>query len=372
VKTPNGDRPQLTDLQRRLIIGVAAGVAVIAAIGFAGSYTAVRELAQAKGFGKFAMIFPIGIDAGILVLLALDLILTWLSMPLALLRHTAWLLTVATIAFNAAAAWPDPIGTGMHAVTPVLFIVAVEAARHAIGRIADITADKHMEGVRLARWLLSPLPTFLLWRRMKLWELRSYDAVIELERSRLIERAHLRGRYGWRWRTKAPAMTVMALRLTRYGRQLAPVYSVLGVERIPAGAPADTAPLAIETSTFATAADQAIEVAQPSASGQSDTETDTTPDTSGQPDNEPDEASGHDEPESDTTPLTSPDTRPDSPDPLSVLADAAAGPSDLVRSLAAHGVPMNDLVSEAVRLRPDMVADSIRRTAKRLGEGPYL
>ena len=44
----------------------------------------------------------------------------------------------------------------------------------------------------------------------------------------------------------------------------------------------------------------------------------------------------------------------------------------LVRALAAHGVPSELLVSEAVRLRPDMVADSIRRTAKRLGEGPYL
>ncbi|MCZ4513487.1 DUF2637 domain-containing protein [Streptomyces sp. ActVer] len=212
------------------MIGVAGGVAVIAAIGFAGSYAAVRELAQAKGFGKFAMIFPIGIDAGILVLLALDLTLTWLSMPLALLRHTAWLLTVATIAFNAAAAWPDPVGTGMHAVTPVLFIVAVEAARHAIGRIADITADKHMDSVRMARWLLAPASTFRLWRRMKLWELRSYDQVIQLERSRLVEQAHLRGRYGRRWRTKAPVEAVMALRLTRYGRELSLVKGVLDIE----------------------------------------------------------------------------------------------------------------------------------------------
>ncbi|MEU1568502.1 DUF2637 domain-containing protein [Streptomyces mirabilis] len=65
-------------------------------------------------------------------------------------------------------------------------MVSVEAARHAIGRIADITADKHMEGVRLTRWMLSPLPTFLLWRRMKLWELRSYEQVIKLEQERLL------------------------------------------------------------------------------------------------------------------------------------------------------------------------------------------
>ncbi|WP_030622420.1 DUF2637 domain-containing protein, partial [Streptomyces fulvoviolaceus] len=97
--------------------------------------------------------------------LALDLLLTWIRIPFPLLRQTAWLLTAATIAFNGAAAWPDPLGVGMHAVIPILFVVSVEAARHAIGRIADITADKHMEGVRLTRWLLSPLPTFLLWRR---------------------------------------------------------------------------------------------------------------------------------------------------------------------------------------------------------------
>src|SRR5690242_2438867 len=164
----------------RVLIGVVvAGALIIAGIGFAGSYAAVRALAIKKGFGNFSYVFPIGIDAGICVLLALDLLLTWIRIPFPLLRQTAWLLTAATIAFNGAAAWPDPLGVGMHAVIPVLFVVAVEAARHAIGRIADITADKHMEGVRLTRWLLSPVPTFLLWRRMKLWELRSYDQVIK-------------------------------------------------------------------------------------------------------------------------------------------------------------------------------------------------
>lgn len=367
MKTPHGDRPALTTLQRRLVIAVAAGATVIAAIGFVGSYAAVARLARAKGFGAFAHAFPVGIDAGILVLLALDLLLTWLRMPLAMLRHTAWLLTAATIAFNAAAAWPDPVGTGMHAVIPVLFVVVVEAARHAIGRTADITAGRHMESVRLVRWLLDPFSTFRLWRRMMLWEMRSYDAVIALERQRLVERARLRARYGWLWRSKAPVEAVMALRLTRYGRALAPVAGVLDIEHRTAGASAST--LAIESSACEAAADQAITV----SAGQSpDTETDKAPDASRQPDNAPDTASGRDEPASTTEAVTSPDTRPDSPDPLSVLAEAASGPSDLVRSLAAHGVPREALVSEAVRLRPDMVADSIRRTAKRLGEGPYL
>ncbi|MFJ4851567.1 MULTISPECIES: DUF2637 domain-containing protein [unclassified Streptomyces] len=228
---------------QRILVGVVvAGAVVIAAIGFAGSYAAVRELALAKGFGWFANVFPVGVDAGIVVLLALDLLLTWLRIPFPLLRQTAWLLTAATIAFNGAAAWPDPLGVGMHGIIPILFVVSVEAARHAIGRIADITADKHMESVRLARWLLAPLPTFRLWRRMKLWELRSYDEVIRLEQERLVYQARLRARYGRAWRRKAPVESLMPLRLARFGVPLTetgPVgLAAAGIEVPSAPAPA--------------------------------------------------------------------------------------------------------------------------------------
>ena len=241
--------PQLTRMHRVLIGVVVFGAVIIAGIGFAGSYAAVRELALKKGFGNFSYVFPIGIDAGICVLLALDLLLTWIRIPFPLLRQTAWLLTAATIAFNGAAAWPDPLGVGMHAVIPVLFVVAVEAARHAIGRIADITADKHMEGVRLTRWLLSPVPTFLLWRRMKLWELRSYEQVIKLEQERLVYQARLRSRFGRAWRRKAPVESLMPLRLARYGVPLAET------------APAGLAAAGIEPALLPPAPKQALDTA---------------------------------------------------------------------------------------------------------------
>lgn len=212
--------PELTSTQRKLVGVVIGGAVLIAGIGFAGSYAAVRELAVDKGFGAFALAFPVGLDVGIVVLLALDLLLAWLRMPFPLLRHTAWLLTASTIAFNAAAAWPDPLGVGMHAVTPVLFVVIVEAARNAVGRLADITADRHIEPVRLVRWLLAPLPTFLMWRRMKLWEMRSYREVIRFEQDRLVYRAGLEAQYGRGWRRKAPVEVLLPLRLMRYGRPL--------------------------------------------------------------------------------------------------------------------------------------------------------
>lgn len=81
---------------------------------------------------------------------------------------------------------------------------------------------------------------------------------------------------------------------------------------------------------------------------------------SGRPSAHPDAVLGTSAPQ----PITSEDTRPD---PLRKLADEASGPSDLVRTLAGHGVREDDLVKTAVRLRPDLNADSIRRTAKRLG-----
>lgn len=236
--------PALTPMQRRLASVVITGAGLLAAIGFVGSYAAVSKLAEQKKFGDFATVFPIGLDAGIVVLLALDLLLAWLRIPFPLLRQTAWLLTAATIAFNAAAAWPDPLAVGMHAVIPLLFVAVVEAARHAVGRLADITADKHMDGVRLARWLLSPVPTFRLWRRMRLWELRSYEQVIKLEQGRLIYEAQLRAQYGRAWRRKAPVEKLLPLRLARYGKPL---------------------PHPVPTDHFDTAAAEALALAPPAA-----------------------------------------------------------------------------------------------------------
>ncbi|MEU0649735.1 DUF2637 domain-containing protein, partial [Streptomyces umbrinus] len=45
---------ELTRTHRILIGVVVFGAVVIAGIGFAGSYAAVRELALQKGFGKFS------------------------------------------------------------------------------------------------------------------------------------------------------------------------------------------------------------------------------------------------------------------------------------------------------------------------------
>jgi len=244
----------------KLLIGiVATAVVTIAGIGFAGSYTAVSELALAKGFGAFAQVFPIGVDAGIVAFLALDLLLTWFRIPFPLLRHGAWALTVATIAFNAAAAWPDPLGVGMHATIPALFVVAVEAARHAVGRIAEITADKHIESPPLSRWLLNPVGTFVLWRRQRLWGIRAWEAVLKLERERRIYVAQLRQLHGRKWRRQATAAQALVLSLTKDGM------SIVEALQVPALVPLSAPELPVADATVSAGdATQAPATARPS------------------------------------------------------------------------------------------------------------
>ncbi|MEV8098843.1 DUF2637 domain-containing protein [Kitasatospora sp. NPDC085879] len=203
--------------EKALLGAIVAGSGVIAGIGFTGSYTAVRRLAEEKGFSWFSYAFPVGVDVGIAVILALDVYLTWKKMAFWPLRMIAWMLTAGTIAFNAAVSWPDPVGTTMHALIPVLFVIVVEAARHVVRRTADLADDRHMDSIRWWRWVLSPVGTFRMWRRMKLWEIRSYDEVVRLERARVLYRKELRIRYGRKWRSATPIEALRPLRMAGYG-----------------------------------------------------------------------------------------------------------------------------------------------------------
>ncbi|MEV7123737.1 DUF2637 domain-containing protein [Kitasatospora griseola] len=172
-------------IHKWMIGAVAVGALIIAAIGLGGSYFAVRDVAFSKDMGDYARVFPVGVDIGILVLLGLDLVLTWLRIPFPLLRPTAWAFTVGTIAFNASASWPDPLGVAMHGVIPMMFIVIAEAGRHAIARLAHLSSDRSIDRIRPMRWVLAPRQTFRLWRRMQLWEIRSLDEAINGEQARL-------------------------------------------------------------------------------------------------------------------------------------------------------------------------------------------
>ncbi|MCG3039194.1 DUF2637 domain-containing protein [Streptomyces sp. S1A] len=211
-------RDRAAILGRLLLCVAVLGGAVVAGIGFAGSYSALRQLAVEKGFGGFAPWFPIGVDAGIIVALAADLYLLRRGVSWPWLRPVAHGLTLATVWFNANAGehgpLADPVAAAMHAVMPCLFVVAVEAARFLVIRTADLEAGRETGGVPLLRWLLSPARTWSMWRRMKLWGL-SYSAVVAREQALRVYRVMLERRYGKA--KKAPSDERLPLTMARYG-----------------------------------------------------------------------------------------------------------------------------------------------------------
>ncbi|MEV5774250.1 DUF2637 domain-containing protein [Streptomyces antimycoticus] len=199
---------------------VAVNALALAVIGFTGSYRSVRDLALGWGWGWFSYVFPVGIDVGIIGLIAADLFLCAIRAPAPILRWFAWALTVATVVFNASSGWPpdgsagwmDYVEAAAHATMPGLVVVITEALRRAIARRARIADGRQFEPLGIARWVLAPLPTFGVWRRMRLWDVYTRAAALDLERDRLTLRDELREKYGRKWKEKARPVELRAMR----------------------------------------------------------------------------------------------------------------------------------------------------------------
>ncbi|MFH9959674.1 DUF2637 domain-containing protein [Streptomyces roseolus] len=179
-------------VHRALVAVALVAMPVVGIIGFAASYASLKKFAEAMGFGGLSWAFPIGIDASILGLLALDLVLVRIGRPMRLLRFAAHAMTLVTIWFNAAnglvdgparSVWDglaaDPLRAASHAVMPVLFVLGVEALRHLLKTAGDIRTGR--DRVPAHRWVLSPVRTARLYRRMRLANVTSYADMVQRE-----------------------------------------------------------------------------------------------------------------------------------------------------------------------------------------------
>ena len=198
----------------KIAIGVVTplimALAVLAGIG---SFTTVRHLAVPL-FGAMAWIVPIGIDTGILALLAWDLLAEYLRFSWPVLRWTAWAFIAMTVYLNIAAAHGNLTAAVMHAAMPFLFVTVIEGIRHLLRQWIGIATGTRIERIPTSRWLLAPYSSFLLARRMVLWQVTSYRQGLALEYQRLQAIARLQQTYGqylWRWR--APLSERLTLRL---------------------------------------------------------------------------------------------------------------------------------------------------------------
>jgi hypothetical protein len=194
------------------LAGVGAlAAAGVGALGLIASFDAVSEAAARWGFDEPWML-PVGIDVAIPVFTVANLLLIRMDMALAWVRFVPWVLTLVTCGLNVAAGnslWAKVA----HGTMPLLWVVFSEIGAHIYAvRIGAVTG-RRMEKIRFSRWVLAPLSTFALWRRMTLWEVTSYSAALACERERLLARADLHERYGWQWRWKTPRRERVMLRM---------------------------------------------------------------------------------------------------------------------------------------------------------------
>ena len=238
----------LTDPEVAATVTVGLLVGVLGVIGLVTSFATVAAAAR-PAFGGMAWMVPLGIDVGILVFSALDLVLARLDMRVVWLRLVPWSLTAATIYLNIADE-ATLFGQVAHAVLPALWVVAIEVGTHAVRVRAGLASARRMDTIRRSRWLLAPASTLGLWRRMVLWEITAYTDALARERSRLLALTDLKDRYGfvrlgrrrfrfpaaWRWNAPRRERALYRLgELTPTDQQDAVQHSA---ESVPAASPA--------------------------------------------------------------------------------------------------------------------------------------
>ncbi|MFJ8010229.1 DUF2637 domain-containing protein [Streptomyces fagopyri] len=207
-------RPQVPPLSRpeKWLLGAVAVLAAgVGGLGLASSFEAVSEAGSRWGFASPWML-PVGIDTAIPVFTAAFLLLIRTDMPLGWVRFVPWALTGVTCWLNIAAGHSLSAKLA-HGTMPLLWVVLSEVAAHVYASRIGAVTGRRMEKIRRSRWLLAPLSTFALWRRMTLWEVTSYSEALGRERERQLARAGLREQHGRRWRSKTPRPERVLLKL---------------------------------------------------------------------------------------------------------------------------------------------------------------
>jgi DNA-binding CsgD family transcriptional regulator len=193
----------LTGGQQYALALAVTGMLAVGAYGLVISYWTVRELAV-KLHMPLPHIFPIGIEGGMIAVLAIDIVLTWIGRPIGWLRQVARALSATAISINAYAGWEYGVAAVvMHALAPAILIVGVEALRHHLLVVLQVPEEK--EPIPRGRWLLAPVSTVAMWRRMVLWQQPRYSEALDTHLDRHEAIAELKRAFGWRWKQAIPA-----------------------------------------------------------------------------------------------------------------------------------------------------------------------
>jgi hypothetical protein len=211
-----------------------AGAIVVAALALAGiglylSFEHVAKFAfKELRFGSLGkgQLFAVGVDVGIMVMIAVDLLMAWLKRPISWIRYPVWLLTAATVVLNAASGAPegawkllDYVAAGAHGVVPVLFIMVVELGRTSIDRV--VRPDQaERDSIPWLRWVLAPVATARIFRRMRLWGVTSYPEMIRRDQELIAYEQWLKRKYEGDI-SKATEDELLPMKMAPYGYTVA-------------------------------------------------------------------------------------------------------------------------------------------------------
>lgn len=207
---PNGN--PLTATTKAVIAIAVLGATAVSVIGLLSSYKTLSTTAATTWGWQWPWALPIGIDLAIPSFTLIGLLLIQFDIPVGWVPIFPRALTVATVYLNWSADRTTPGRLG-HAALVMLWVVFSEIAGRVYAHQAALRDETRIERVRRIRWVLAPLSTASLWRRMQLWEITSYRQALGMERNRKLVRAELRERFGWRWRFRTSRMELVQLRL---------------------------------------------------------------------------------------------------------------------------------------------------------------
>ncbi|MGY3341052.1 hypothetical protein ACVW0K_007245 [Streptomyces filamentosus] len=200
-----GSLVTLTTSQKWIVGATVAAALALAGISLYLSFAHVASFAHTQlRFGTLTKgrLFAIGVDIGIMVMIAVDLVMAWLKRPVSWIRYPVWLLTGATVVLNAASGAPrgrgwqlmDYVSAGAHGIVPVLFITVVEVGRDSIDRI--VRPDQaERDSIPLIRWVLAPIATSRIYRRMRLWGIASYPEMVRRDQELIAYGQWLKRKY---------------------------------------------------------------------------------------------------------------------------------------------------------------------------------
>ncbi|MFI7178962.1 DUF2637 domain-containing protein [Streptomyces spororaveus] len=228
-----GDKPsegKLSGTQKWATGAIVAAALVLAGIGLYLSFEHVAVFAfERLRFGSLGkgQLFAVGVDVGIMIMIAVDLLMAWLKRPISWIRYPVWLLTAATVVLNAASGAPkgrawelmDHVAAGAHGLVPVLFIAVVELGRDAIDRMVRPERAER-DSIPWIRWTLAPGATARIFRRMRLWGVNSYPEMIRRDQELIAYEQWLKRKYDGDL-SQATEDELLPMRMAPYGYTVA-------------------------------------------------------------------------------------------------------------------------------------------------------